>query len=95
VIGGVGAIVLTKERLDRLEEIFRDLLIQWEWKLTEFGGEADHVHLLIAAHPIIQPANLSKNLKSVSSRRMRQEYADHLKQFFWEPYFWNRAYSWR
>lgn len=79
--------------LDRLEEICKELLIKWECELTEFGGEADRVYLLIDAHPMIQPANLVKNLKSVSSRRMRQEYTDHLKQFFWKPYFWNRAYS--
>ncbi len=79
--------------LDRLEEIFKDLLNKWECELAEFGGEVDHVHLLIDAHPMIQPANLVKNLKSVSSRRMRQEYADRLKQFFGKPYFWNRAYS--
>lgn len=79
--------------LERLEVIFRELLPQWECELVEFGGEADHGHLLIDAHPMIQPANLIKNLKSVSSRKIRQEYAEHLKQFFWKPYFWNRAYS--
>ncbi|WP_448514634.1 IS200/IS605 family transposase [Parathermosynechococcus lividus] len=84
---------LTKDMLDRLEEIFRYLLTKWECELIEFGGESDHVHLLIDAHPMIQPANLVKNLKSVSSRRMRQEYSDYLKQFFWKPYFWSRAYS--
>lgn len=84
---------ITAEMLERLEVIFRELLEQWNCKLIEFGGEADHVHLLVDAHPMIQPANLIKNLKSVSSRRIRQEYAEHLKQFFWKPYFWNRAYS--
>lgn len=79
--------------MDRLEEIFEDLLIKWECELIEFGGEANHVHLLIEAHPLIQPAALVKNLKSVSSRKIRKEYAGHLKQFFWKPYFWNSAYS--
>lgn len=79
--------------LSRLKEIFKDLLLKWECALTEFGGEADHVHLLIDAHPMIQPANLVKNLKSVSSRKIRQEYAEHWKPYFWKPYFWNRAYS--
>ena len=84
---------ITGEMLERLEAIFKDLLIKWECELTEFGGEANHVHLLIDAHPMIQPASLIKNLKSVSSRKIRQEYSEHLKQFFWKPYFWNSAYS--
>ncbi len=30
---------------------------------------------------------------SVSSRRIRNEYAQHLRKYFWKPYFWNRAYA--
>ena len=32
---------ISKEMLDRLEEIFRDLLAKWDCRLVEFGGEAD------------------------------------------------------
>lgn len=78
---------------DRLKEIFAELLAKWECQLVEFGGESDHVHLLIEAYPTIELATLIKNLKSVSSRRIRQEYAEHLEKFFWKPYFWNRAYA--
>ncbi len=83
---------ITGEMLHRLQEIFRELLQSWECYLVEFGGEADHIHVLFEAHPTLEVATLVKNLKSVSSRRIRQEYAEHLKQFFWKPYFWNRAY---
>lgn len=79
--------------LDRLEEIFRDLLGKWECGLVEFGGEADHVHLLIETHPTIELSKLIKNIKSVSARRMRYEYADYLQKYYWKPYFWNRAYA--
>jgi len=85
---------ITAEMLDRLEEIFRDLLTKWGCTLIEFGGESDHVHILFEAEPTTPPlAQLVKNLKSVSARRMRSEYADHLKPYFWKPYFWNRAYA--
>ena len=77
----------------RFEEIFRDLLGKWECSWVEFGGEADHVHLLIEAHPTIELSKLIKNLKSVSARRMRSEYADYLQKYYWKPYFWNRAYA--
>ncbi|MDJ0716609.1 MAG: IS200/IS605 family transposase [Prochloraceae cyanobacterium] len=84
---------ISKEMLDRLEEIFEDLLSKWDCRLVEFGGEADHVHILFEAHPTIELSKLIKNLKSVSSRRIRNEYAEHLSKFFWKPYFWNRAYA--
>ena len=37
--------------LDRLQENFAELLAKWECQLVEFGGESDHVHLQIEAHP--------------------------------------------
>lgn len=78
--------------LERLEEIFKELLIKWNSSLVEFGGEADHIHCLFETEPTVQLASLIKNLKSVSSRRIRQEYNEHLKPFYWKNYFWNRAY---
>lgn len=78
--------------LERLEEIFKDLLIKWNSSLVEFGGEADHIHCLFETEPTVQLASLIKNLKSVSSRKIRREYSKHLKPYYWKPYFWNRAY---
>jgi putative transposase len=59
---------------------------------VEFGGEADHAHLLIDAHPALDIPRLIGNLKKVSARRMRAEYAYHLRQFFRNPFFWNSAH---
>ena len=63
-----------------LREVFAEILSGWRCSLLEFGGEADHVHLLI------------NNLKTASSRRIRAKYADHLRRFYWKPFFWHRAY---
>ena len=35
---------------------------------------------------------LINNFKTVSYRRIRKEYAEYLKQYYWKPYFWNRSY---
>lgn len=84
---------LSADMLERLEAIFNDLLGQWEGELIEFGGEADHVHLLFEVDPTVRLSDLVKNLKSVSARKMRQEFAQQLQRFYWKPYFWNRAYA--
>jgi len=83
---------LNGEMLSRLESIFRDVLRKWDVDLLEFSGESDHVHLLIDAHPSLELSRLIGNMKTVSARRIRSEYADHLKPFFWKPYFWSRSY---
>lgn len=84
---------ITAEMLVRLREVFEHVLAQWDCRLVEFGGEADHVHLLIDAKPALDLSRLIGNLKTVSARRMRQEYATHLRRYFWKPYFWNKAYA--
>lgn len=82
----------TDEILNRLEEIVRKNCIDWEIELVEFNGEADHVHLLLEMHPNIMPSKFINNLKTVSSRLIRKEFAEHLKQYYWKPVLWTRAY---
>lgn len=84
---------LDAKMLSRLEAIFRDLLRQWDGELVEFGGEPDHCHCLFEVPPTVKLSDLIKNLKSVSARHMRKEFAEQLKPFYWKPYFWNRAYA--
>ncbi|MCM0594500.1 MAG: IS200/IS605 family transposase [Gloeotrichia echinulata IR180] len=82
----------TLEMLKRLEDILVDLLQKWDCKLVEFNGEEDHVHLLFQYHPDLQLSKLVNNVKSVTSRKLRQEYAEHLEKFFWKDVFWNGSY---
>ena len=84
--------VISAPIVERLRDIFRDVLGKWGCELTEFGAEADHVHLLIEAHPALDLSRLIGNLKTVSARHIRKEFAEHLAPFFWKPYFWSRAY---
>lgn len=57
-----------------------------------FGGEADHVHLLIDIHPARDISVLVNNLKTASARRTRSRFAEHLASFYEKPLFWHRAY---
>ena len=83
---------LTPEILNALREAFAEILADWRCTLIEFGGEVDHVHLLISIHPALNISILINNLKSASSRRMRNRFAPHLAKFYGKPYFWHRAY---
>jgi putative transposase len=84
---------INKAMLDRMQEIFSNVCKSWRCELVQFGGEADHVHLLIDAHPSMNLARMIGNLKTVSARLIRKEFEDHLKQYFWKVKFWNNAYA--
>lgn len=84
---------LNVEMLQRLREIFSDVSKSWGCELVEFGGEDDHVHLLVDANPSMDLSRFVGNLKTVSSRYIRKEFADHLKNYFWKVRFWNSAYA--
>ena len=76
----------------RLEEVFTEQCAKWDVELLEFGGESDHVHLMLDLHPSVAPAKLINSFKTVSSRLIRKEFSEHLKRYYWKPILWSRAY---
>lgn len=71
----------TSEMLARMKEIVENLLSNQEVELLEFGGEADHIHLLISLNPTVQPSKLVNSLKTVTSRLLRKEFSAHLAKY--------------
>lgn len=59
--------------LNRLHEILEELLGKWDCKLVEFNGESDPVYVLFQYHLDVALSNLVNNVKSVTSRKFRQE----------------------
>jgi len=82
----------TEEMLERLHVIMEELLFKWECKLIEFSGEEDHIHCLFQYHPDLELSKLVNNLKSVSSRKLRQEFSEYLSQIYWKDVFWSGSY---
>lgn len=83
---------LSPELLEYLNRCFEEILVSWRCELIEFGGEEDHVHMLVSIHPALNISTLINNLKTASARRARNRFGDHLKNFYWKPVFWHRAY---
>jgi len=78
--------------LNDLEKVFANIFNDWQCRLMEFGAEADHVHLLIEIHPALNISTLINNMKPASSRRVRNLFASRIANYYWKPFFWNRAY---
>lgn len=84
---------LTAPMLESMKTQIERVCEGWRSSLIEFNGEADHVHLIVSTHPTVAIASLVSNLKTVTARRMRSEFAEHLKPFYWKPVFWSAAYA--
>jgi putative transposase len=84
--------VFTDRMLTRLEEILGDLLGKWDCKLVEFNGEEDHVHVLFQYYPSIQLSKLVNNVKTVTSRRLRQEFEEEVNKVYFKDVLWNGSY---
>lgn len=63
-----------------------------EVELLEMNYEPDHVHLLFSAPPQVQLSKIINSYKSATSRHIRNRFSEHLANYYWKPYFWNRSY---
>ncbi len=76
----------------RLSEIFSDLCQKWDCKIIEFNGEDNHVHLLFQYYPQMELPKFINNIKSVTSRRLRKEFAEEINKVYWKQVLWNESY---
>ncbi|KAM3093289.1 IS200/IS605 family transposase [Phormidesmis sp. 146-35] len=96
--------VITEPMLERLKEIIKDLCAKWQCEYVEGNGEPNHFHLVFRFFPQTDLDKFIGNIKSVSSRKMNQEFADHLAKTYYPKIsrrtgektarvFWNESYS--
>jgi putative transposase len=84
--------VFTAAHLERMEEIMRDVCADFGCELTDFNGEANHVHLLVNFPPKVALSRLVNSLKGVSSRRMRQEFPELARHYYRANKLWSGSY---
>ena len=80
------------KNIKKIEFHCRRICKKWDVELEEFGGEKDHVHLLLDMHPNLTLSRFINNLKTVTSRLIRKEFEEHLSKFYYKPVLWTRAY---
>ena len=64
----------------------------WGGRLLEVNGEADHIHLLLELPPTVALADFVNALKTGTSRRLRNEFKEHLASVYKKPVLWSRSY---
>jgi putative transposase len=84
--------VFTKNMLNDIADIFLSVCQDFEAKLIEFDGEADHVHLLINYPPKVSISKLVNSLKGVSSRMLRSNFKNEISKLLWKNALWSPSY---
>jgi putative transposase len=84
--------VFTKEILDDMERIFREVCEDFGAELKEFNGETDHVHLLVNYPPKIAISRLVNSLKGVSARMLRKKKYPRILKSLWGNALWSPSY---
>ncbi|EFU9117086.1 TPA: IS200/IS605 family transposase [Escherichia coli] len=79
------------QMIAQLREAFGSAAAKLECEIIEMDGEPDHVHLLVAYPPKLAVSVMVNNLKSVSSRLLRQQNA-HLRMQSKTGLLWSRSY---
>ncbi|PZO57426.1 MAG: IS200/IS605 family transposase [Phormidesmis priestleyi] len=78
--------VFTDEGLKCIEAAMRSVSDSMKFRILEFNGEADHIHVLLEFPPKLSVSILTKHLKGVSSRAYSK--AGHPKpspKTLWSP----------
>ena len=84
--------VFTEDMLSDMKSVFSETCAQMDGELLEFGGEDDHVHLMISFPPKVALSNLVGKLKGKSSYVLRRKYWDQLKKKLWGDHLWSSSY---
>jgi putative transposase len=85
---------LTPEMVKRCREVIERICDANQCILVEYGGEEDHLHLLIDLHPDNNPANFIGSLKSATSRILRSEFPAEVNQFYRFGFWGRQKYYW-
>jgi putative transposase len=81
--------VFTASHIEAMKEVCEGVARQMNFKLIEFNGEQNHVHLLIESPPKLSVSQVVNSLKGVSSRMLRKEFPELTPH---ENHLWSPSY---
>ena len=84
--------VINAQMLERMKEIFERLCQNQKSELIEFGGESDHVHLLVDFHPRQSISAVAGSLKAATSRMVKKEFPVEFSKWYSKQSFWSGSY---
>jgi len=78
---------------ERLLQILREIARDYRFFIIAMEVMPDHIHILLEAPPKYAPARIVQIFKSISARRLRQEFPQLIKRYIWiEGVVWAVGY---
>ena len=71
---------------ERLLQILKEIARDYRFHIIAMEVMPDHVHMLIEAPPKYAPARIVQTFKSISARRMLQEFPHIIKRSIWKEH---------
>lgn len=78
--------------IEDFKEKINELATNFDVDLLEIECGIDHAHLLISAKPTLDITKFINSLKGHSSRYLRQQYREFLRDKLWGDAFWSPSY---
>lgn len=93
-------VLVTKYRNKIFNDNMKQQIIEYTQKyfadrdlnICELNTDEDHIHILFEAYPNFNISVFVNSFKSASSRQLRNQNAEYLKQFYWKDKFWSDSY---
>ena len=83
--------VITDEVSAALRDMFERIGSNYNITVCEWNYEADHVHVLIKAHPKSELSKFLNAYKSASSRIIKKDFPE-VREKLWKEYFWSQSF---
>lgn len=64
----------------------------WNGDVLEINHDYDHVHMLLSLPPQYAPSKVVCSLKTVTSRMLKKNFPEYIKQYYWQDSFWSDSY---
>ena len=68
----------------RLHSIIEEIAHEYGFRVIVHEVMPDHIHILLEARPTDAPARIVQIFKSVSSKKMREEFLDTIQEHIWK-----------
>ena len=77
----------------RLKEILLEVAKTYGLKIIAQEVMPDHIHMLVEAPPTLSPTRIVTMFKSISSKKLREEFLPQIKKHIWkEGTLWATGY---
>ncbi|MBI3460429.1 IS200/IS605 family transposase [Candidatus Acetothermia bacterium] len=85
--------ILTGTLPERLKQILAEISSEYGFYIIAQEIMPDHVHMLVETPPKLAPATVVRILKSISARKMLEEFPSHIRKYIWrDRVLWATGY---